>query len=112
MPTVPPLRNPRQRIPRNLSDAHEPQQPTSPQARTSLAQVPVGQLLGDVEGLPHERVVEVGGGSCGVGTGGIHVHSNPRTQQCLGGTDKSVRVFASLPRPNPPRLEEAQALHT
>lgn len=115
VPVVPPLRNPNQRIPGNLCDAHEPLQPATLQAmsghRTSLAHVPAGQLLGDVEGLPHESVIEVGGGGCGVGAGGIQVHRNPRTQQFLGGR-RSVRVFASLPGPSPPRGEEGQALHT
>lgn len=37
---------------------------------SSLAHVPAGQLLRDVEGLPDIRVVEVGGGGGGVGAGG------------------------------------------
>lgn len=35
-----------------------------------VAHVPLGQLLGDVEGLPDIRVVEVGGGGCCVRAGG------------------------------------------
>lgn len=50
---------------------------------SSLAHVPSGQLLGDVEGLPNIRVVEVGGRGCGVCAGGVQAHLVPGTQQPL-----------------------------
>lgn len=103
---VSPLRNLSQRIPGNVSDAHEPQQPATPKAtsghRTSLAHVPLGQLVGDVEGLPYVRIVEVGGGGCGVGAGGVHTHLALRTQQNLQGTERaSGAVLARLAAPHP-----------
>ena len=75
--------------------------------KASLAHVPVGQLLGDVEGLPHIGVVEVRGGGCGVGAGGVHAQPIPRTQQCLGArtAGQGLRFLAS-PTPPPPRHQE------
>lgn len=58
-------------------------------ARPLLAHVPGGHLLRDVERLAHIRVVEVGGGSSGIGAGRIHVHFVPSSQQQLGGTERN-----------------------
>lgn len=76
--------------------------------RSSLAHVPAGQLLGDVEGLPNIWVVEVGGGGCGVGAGGIQAYLVPRTQQqCLGAGTQGEGLYSSAP---PTPLGKAHAL--
>lgn len=73
-------RNPTQKIPGNLLVPTSPSNPPPPVTgghRASLAHVPLWQLFRDVEGLPHVRVVEVGGSSCRVGAGGVHAHFVP-----------------------------------
>lgn len=73
--------------------------------RSSLAHVPVGQRLRDVESLPNVWVVEVGGRGRGVGAGRIQAYLFPRTQQqCLGAwtQGRGERAFNSLTSPLPP----------
>lgn len=102
-------------MPGDLSEAHKPQQSATPRAtsthRNPLAQVPAGQLLGNVERLPHVRVVEVVGGGRGVGAGGVQVHLLPRTQQRLGGGHRGSGYWLPCPAVPPrPCWEEAWAL--
>lgn len=54
---------------------------TTSSHRSSLAHVPAGQRLRDVESLPNIRVVEVGGGGCGVGAWRIQAYLVPRPKQ-------------------------------
>lgn len=55
-----------------------------------------------MEGLPNIRVVEVGGGGCGVGAGGIQAYLVPRTQQqCLGARTQGEGLYFSAPLTRP-----------
>lgn len=77
---------------------------------SSLAHVPAGQLLRDVEGLPDIRVVEVGGGGGGVGAGGIQADLVPRAQQqCLGARAQGEGLYSSA---TPTPWGKPMPLHT